>query len=68
MWTPERLKALRERAHETQEQFRHRLPVALSTIRFWETGGTVPPMASNLLDRIELEIIEAQRNGEPVPA
>lgn len=55
-WTPERIKALRERYGETQEQFRHRFPISLSTLKFWETGGEPSDMACTLLDRLAEDI------------
>jgi len=53
-WTPQRIKALREKCYEeTQDQFRRRFPVSISTIKFWETSGTPSPIACTVLDRLQ---------------
>lgn len=59
-WTPERIKALRDRYSETQEQFRHRFPISLSTLKYWETGGEPSDMACTLLDRLEEDLQEGR--------
>jgi DNA-binding XRE family transcriptional regulator len=54
-WTIERLKALRAAYDETQAAFAERVGVSKATIKYWETGGPIPPMACNFLDRLEAE-------------
>jgi len=56
MWTAERIKALRDRYDETQDQFRHRFPVSLSALKQWETGGEPSDMACTILDRLEEDL------------
>jgi transcriptional regulator with XRE-family HTH domain len=58
MWTAERIKALRERYGEKQEEFCHRLGVGVGTLRHWEQGrGTPSGPAAILLGRIEEDIM-----------
>jgi DNA-binding transcriptional regulator YiaG len=55
-WDVERLKKLRAKFDETQVEFAERVGVSLDTIKNWETGGPIPRMACNLLDRLENEV------------
>jgi DNA-binding transcriptional regulator YiaG len=54
-WTADRLKALRKAREMTQAEFATFLGVSTPTIKNWETGGPIPPMACKLLDLIEAE-------------
>lgn len=83
-WKGKRLRELRNRYCETQEEFIERLDVSLGTLRFWEQGQGEPlGPAAKLLERIEddlerediqAEIAERRRlrglngNGRKVPA
>jgi len=67
LWTPERIKSLRERYGETQEQFRLRFPVSLSCLKQWETGREASDMACTILDRLQ-EDLELGRVRQLVPA
>ncbi len=42
VWTPDRLKKLRKRFGETQEQFAKRFRISFYTLRFWEQGQGEP--------------------------
>lgn len=60
-WTPERIRALRHKLDETQEEFRHRLGVGLTTLQWWEQGHGKPNGSARiLLDRIEADIAEGR--------
>lgn len=59
-WTPERIKELRDAYGETQDEFRLRFPVGISTIRFWETQGSASPMGCTILDRLEQDLLSRQ--------
>lgn len=64
MWNAERIKQLRARYRETQDQFRKRLGVEIHTLRHWEQGKGEPiGPACFLLDRLA-EDMEA---GKPRP-
>jgi DNA-binding transcriptional regulator YiaG len=57
MWTPEKIKQLRELYQETQVQFADRLGVGLGTLRFWEQDkGRPTGSALKLLDRLEEDL------------
>jgi DNA-binding transcriptional regulator YiaG len=53
-WTSAKIKALRARYGEKQEEFCLRLGVNMHTLRYWEQGrGTPLGSAQILLDRLE---------------
>ncbi len=55
-WTAERIKALRDRYGETQDDFRARFRISLSTLRFWEQGQGEPSgPATVILDQLEAD-------------
>lgn len=63
MWTAEKIRELRERYGETQDQFRQRIGVALGTLRFWEQGQGKPlGPAAKLLSRLEEDLLESAVN------
>jgi DNA-binding transcriptional regulator YiaG len=64
-WNIARLKTLRRAYGFTQAQFAELVGVSTATITYWETGGPIPRMACNLLDRLEKE---QPQNGELQPA
>ena len=66
-WSPQRIKALRKAYGETQNEFRVRLGVSLSTLKFWETDGPPGSIACKLLEHLERDL-GAGKVIEPVPA
>jgi DNA-binding transcriptional regulator YiaG len=57
MWPPDRIKALRKRYGETQQEFCERIGVDAWTLRKWEQGLRNPlGPAELLLDRLEEDI------------
>ena len=68
MWSAERIKELRKRYGETQDEFRHRLDVSLDTLRSWEQDKQSPiGPAHLLLSRLEEDFEEGKiRNGQHV--
>jgi len=57
MWTAERIKLLRKRYGQKQDDFCKRLRVCVGALRDWEQGrGTPVGPAQELLDRLEEEI------------
>jgi DNA-binding transcriptional regulator YiaG len=60
-WTPARIKALRERYGEKQEEFARRFRITVHTLRFWEQGqGKVSGPATVILDQLEANAPELQ--------
>jgi DNA-binding transcriptional regulator YiaG len=59
-WSAQRLKTLRKAYDYTQAEFASHLGVSTGTIKYWETGGPIPPMACKFLDRIEKESHDQQ--------
>ena len=54
MWTPKRVKQLRQRYDETQEEFAKRFRASVETVKTWEQGKRpVSAMASVILDDLE---------------
>jgi DNA-binding transcriptional regulator YiaG len=51
-WNVQRLKNLRAEYGMTQAEFATLLGVSTATVKYWETGGPIPLMASKFLDRI----------------
>jgi len=41
-WTPKRIKALRKKYNETQDQFARRIGVSWLTVNRWENGHSSP--------------------------
>jgi DNA-binding transcriptional regulator YiaG len=60
-WTADRIKALRESYGETQEEFRHRFPISISTIRLIETTGAPSPQTCTILDYLDAVPMEDRR-------
>ena len=61
MWTPQRIKKLRDAFGQTQEQFSARLGMTKFGLRMWEQGQSVPSeMAQILLDRIEEDLAKGR--------
>lgn len=57
MWTPSKIKELRKKYKETQQEFVERLGVAIDTLRHWEQGRGEPSgPASILLDRLDEDV------------
>jgi DNA-binding XRE family transcriptional regulator len=55
-WTPERIKQLRKRLGENQEEFAKRFRLTIHAIQFWEQSKGLPNgPATVLLDQIEQE-------------
>lgn len=52
-WTPEEIKALRERLKASQSIFALLIGTSTKTVQSWEQGNMPPPMASRLLECIE---------------
>lgn len=62
-WPPERIKWLRKKYHETQEEFARRLGITKFGLRLWEQDQYPPSeMAELLLDRLEIEIRPVRRS------
>lgn len=54
--TPEEFRSIRRTLDETQTTLARRLGVTLRTVQRWEAGAyKVPPMAAQLLERLERE-------------
>lgn len=64
MWTKEKIKQLRGKHGETQEQFAKRLGVGLGTLRCWEQGQGKPLGPAEKL----MTLLEQQLDREPVAA
>lgn len=61
MWTAERIRELRNRYEEKQEEFCQRLGVGAGALRHWEQGRGEPSGSVRiLLDRLEEDL----RKGE----
>lgn len=57
MWTAERIRKLRERFGETQEEFARRISVSVPTVKHWEQGKGKPIGPAQLLfDRLERDL------------
>jgi len=53
LWTPEKIRALRERLGLTQQALAVRLGIAVTAISRWENGKHTPsPMACKSLDSL----------------
>ena len=62
MWTPEKIKKLRQAYGEKQEDFCERLGVSLPALRHWEQGlGEPNGSAQILLGRLEEDLEEARK-------
>lgn len=48
-WNGEKIKALRDRYGETQEEFANRIGVAVGTLRFWEQDQGPPNLTAQKL-------------------
>ncbi len=60
-WSPERLKKLRGRYGETQEEFCRRLRMDVESLRVWEQGKGAPNGAAQaLLDRLDEDVREGK--------
>ncbi|HRQ73979.1 MAG TPA: hypothetical protein PLU35_13215 [Phycisphaerales bacterium] len=57
-WTPDDIRALRERLHASQAVFAKLIGASIKTVQAWEQGNAPPPMARRLLECI-------QQNPEP---
>ncbi len=61
MWTPEKIKELRKKYGETQEDFCVRLGISLDGLRYWEQGKGFPGgSATILLGRLEEDYLEGK--------
>lgn len=59
-WTPERIKALRQRYGETQQEFALRFRVSLGAVRIWEQGQKQPSgPITVILDLLEEQLRES---------
>lgn len=60
-WTPDKIKNLRKRYDERQEDFCLRLGVSVPALRHWEQGlGEPNGSAQILMDRLEEDLIEGK--------
>lgn len=62
MWDSAKIKALRNRYGETQEQFAERLGVVVDTLRYWEQGRGQPKGPAEKL----LTILDRNLKDRPV--
>lgn len=59
MWTPERIKALRKRYRENQEQFAQRFRVTIHAVQRWEQNKDSPSgPATIILDQLDAALKE----------
>ncbi len=60
-WTPARIKALRDRYGETQDEFARRFRISTSAVRAWEQGqGSPSGPATIVFDHLEQNAPELQ--------
>lgn len=52
-WTPEEVRAIREKLHASQAVFAKLLGASVKTVQAWEQGNAPSPMASRLLECID---------------
>lgn len=61
-WTPEKIRDLRRRYGETQDDFRLRLGVTVTSLAGWEQGrGRPTGSAQLLLDRLEEDLARSTK-------
>ncbi len=61
MWTPERIRDLRRRYGETQDEFAHRFRVSIQSVQTWEQGKGEPSgPATVIMDQLEAALTQAQ--------
>lgn len=63
IWTPDRIRALRKRYGEHQDQFARRFRLKIGTVQSWEQGKSIPiGPAQILLEQLEERLEESLRN------
>lgn len=65
-WTPERIKSLRHRVGENQEDFAKRFRVSVDALQHWEQGRGKPlGPVEVILDSIEKQLRESKAQKQP---